>query len=206
MSAEEDGGRALVVYESLFDNTHLVAAAIVRGLRRGGFEAHAVPVTSLAATVPVDVDLLVVGAPTHAFSLSRPTTREDAVRQGADRAAITVGLREWVRRSARPERFGTDRAVAFDTRAAKVRRLPASGAATASRMLRHRGFHMLRKPVGFLVEGTRGPLRDGEVARAERWGRMLAAACRDEGGAHRLGSPAWSPSASTPTRPTSSPT
>ena len=50
--------QALVVYESLFDNIAQVAQAIVRGLQRAGFEAHSVPVTSLASTGPVQVDLL----------------------------------------------------------------------------------------------------------------------------------------------------
>ena len=48
---------ALVVYESLFDNTARVARAIVRGLRAAGFEAHSVPVTSVASTGPVDVEI-----------------------------------------------------------------------------------------------------------------------------------------------------
>ena len=88
---------ALVVYESMFDNTERVAHAIVRGLQRSGFDAHCAPVTSLASTGPVQVDLLLVGAPTHAFSLSRRSTRSDAVRQGAPAEREAVGVREWIR-------------------------------------------------------------------------------------------------------------
>lgn len=167
---------ALVVYESMFDNTERVAHAIVRGLQRSGFDAHCAPVTSLASTGPVQVDLLLVGAPTHAFSLSRRSTRSDAVRQGAPAEREAVGVREWIRQ-VEPRRFGTDLVAVFDTRAAKVRRLPVAAGATAARLLRRRGFRLLRKPVAFLVEGSRGPLARGEEDRAERWGRVIAAAC-----------------------------
>ncbi|WP_435770859.1 flavodoxin family protein [Nocardioides sp. SYSU DS0651] len=175
----ERSSTALVLYESMFDNTAFVADAVARGLGRAGYAVHCLPVSSLAATGPVDVDLIVLGAPTHAFSLSRPQTRADAVRQGAAPDRARIGAREWIA-AVRPESFGTDRVAVFDTRVAKVRRLPLAAGATAGRLLRRRGFRLLRKPVAFLVEDTRGPLVAGELARAERWGQMVGAACRDE--------------------------
>lgn len=171
--------RALVVYESMFDNTAHLAEAVVRGLRSVGFEAHCVPVCSLAATGPSPVDLVVLGAPTHAFSLSRPATRADAVRQGASAERARVGAREWIT-AVGPKSFGTRQVAVFDTRASKVRRLPVAAGVTAARLLRRRGFHLLRKPAAFLVEDGRGPLLDGEVQRAEAWGASIGAACRDE--------------------------
>ena len=170
---------ALVVYESMFDNTTQTAEAVARGLRRAGFAAHAVPVTSLASTGPVDVDLLAVGAPTHGFTLSRRESRAEAVRQGADPDRAGIGLREWIAQAV-PERYGTDRLVVFDTRVGRVRHLPLAAARTAGRLLHRRGFRLLRKPVGFAVDTVRGPLHDGELARAENWGRMVGSACLDE--------------------------
>lgn len=170
---------ALVVYESMFDNTARIAEAVARGLQRAGFEAVAVPVTSLASTGPMDVDLVAVGAPTHTFTLSRATTRAEAVRQGAAVKRATIGLREWIE-GVSPERLGTTRLVVFDTRAVRVRRLPLAAGGTAARLLRKRGFRLLRKPVPFLVEQVRGPLLDGEEGRAERWGQMMGAACRED--------------------------
>lgn len=170
---------ALVVYESLFGNTAEVAQAVTRGLRRAGFATHVVPVTSLASTGPVDVDLLAVGAPTHGFTLSRRESRADAVRKGAEPGRATIGLREWIAQAV-PQRYGTDRVVVFDTRVGKVRHLPLAAARTAARLLHRRGFRLIRRPAGFVVEGMRGPLHDGELARAENWGRMMGAACLDE--------------------------
>ncbi|TNM39681.1 hypothetical protein FHP29_12495 [Nocardioides albidus] len=170
---------ALVVYESLFDNTAQVAHAITRGLRDAGFEAHSVPVTSLASTGPVSVDLLLLGAPTHAFSLSRPASRAGAVRQGAPPDRARIGAREWISHVG-PGRFGTTLAAVFDTRVARVRGWPLAAGTTAGRLLHRRGFRLLRKPAAFLVDGTQGPLLPGEEARAERWGQLIGAACRDE--------------------------
>lgn len=170
---------ALVVYESMFDNTTQTAEAVARGLRRAGFTAHAVPVTSLASTGPVEVDLLAVGAPTHGFTLSRRESRAEAVRKGAAPERVGIGLREWIAQAV-PRRYGTDRVVVFDTRAGRVRHLPLAAARTAARLLHRRGFRLMRKPAGFAVDHVRGPLHDGEIARAEHWGQMMGLACLDE--------------------------
>ena len=66
--------RALVVYESMFGNTEAVARAVADGLA----EMHDVDlreVSQAPIAVIARVDLIVVGGPTHAFSLSRPATR-----------------------------------------------------------------------------------------------------------------------------------
>jgi hypothetical protein len=61
----------------------------------------------------------------------------------------------------------------FDTRTDRVR-LPGSAAGGAARALRRLGLHMIARPTTFRVLGTRGPLRDGELERAEAWGAALA--------------------------------
>jgi hypothetical protein len=125
----------------------------------------------------VAVDLLVVGAPTHAFSLSRPSTREDAVQQGAPAERIRTGVREWLQ-SASP--LGADRtgmAAMFDTRVRKVRHLPKSAGTRGRHVLQRLGFTVLARPEGFVVDDVRGPLIEGEVERAVTWGRDLARLC-----------------------------
>ena len=170
--------RALMVYESMFGNSRMVAAAIADGLRSRGCAAAAVDVTLADPVRALEADLLVVGAPTHAWSLSRVRTRADAVRQGAPATQVAKGLREWIL-ALEPD--GTRPLVAvFDTRVAKVRRLPAAGR-TASRLVRRRGLRVLGQPQGFLVEDVRGPLLTGELERAEGWGRDLSAHLPDGG-------------------------
>lgn len=172
--------RALVAYESMFDNTARIAEAVTWGLRSIGFEAYCVPVCSLAATGPSPVDLVVLGAPTPSFSLSRRSTRADAVRQGAPPERAGAGAREWIA-AVRPESFSTKKIAVFDTRVGRVRRFPFAAGLTAARLLRRRGFEVVGGPAAFLVENTPGPLTDGELDRAEAWGRTIGAAvCSDE--------------------------
>ncbi|MCM4084843.1 flavodoxin family protein [Paractinoplanes hotanensis] len=159
--------KALVVYESMFGNTEAIARAVAAELQ------SALDVTvAEARDIPsaVGVDLLVVGAPTHAFGLSRPGTREDAVRQGSARPA-DLGIREYLDVS--PMLNCT--AAAFDTRVDKPR-LPGSAAHRAHRRLRGLGCRLPITPASFRVSGTRGPLLPGETDRAHEWARRLAAA------------------------------
>jgi len=167
--------RALVVYESMFGNTEQVALAVVEGLSRENLLVEAHDVRDVPADATLDVDLLVVGAPTHAFSLSRPSTRADAVRQGAPNDRAELGLREWLANA--PGRPGLPVAV-FDTRAAKARRLPMTAGRRAAKMAVRRGFRLLTKPAGFAVDDLKGPLEPRELERAERWGETIAGLAR----------------------------
>jgi flavodoxin len=166
--------RALVVFESMFGNTEQIARAVASGLEAAGVRTRVSEVTDAPGDIPPSVGLLVVGAPTHAFSLSRPKTRIDAVRQGADKSKAASGLREWLE-SARPGPDQTFRVAVYDTRVSKVRRLPAAAGPSAARLAKRRGFAKVDRPVAFLVDDLQGPLIDGETDRATSWGRSLAA-------------------------------
>jgi hypothetical protein len=164
--------QALVIFESMFGNTEAIARAVGEGIA-----AHAsvtvLPVTDAPAEVGPGIDLLVLGGPTHAFGLSRPSTREDAVKQGA--APVTAagrGLREWLDevRVAGPIVVAT-----FDTRVPRAH-LPGSAARAALRRLRRRHLTAIAGPASFAVGGTSGPLQDGELERARSWGASLATA------------------------------
>lgn len=164
--------RALVAYESMFGNTERVARAVAAGLRLEGVDATVVNVSSSEPVDLAEIDLLVVGAPTHGFSLSRPVTRHDAVRQGGRAEAESVGMREWLRTI-----DGSDRqmlAATFDTRVTKVRYLPASASRRAARALAEHGHTMVSPPMGFLVQDVSGPLESREVDRAIAWSRRVA--------------------------------
>ena len=165
--------RALVAYESMFGNTERVAGAVAAGLRLEGVDTNVVNVSHPEPVDLAEVDLLVVGAPTHAFSLSRPATRQDAVRQGGREAAECAGLREWLGGLEHTDR--SILAAAFDTRVTKVRYLPACASRRAARELATQGYQMVSTPIGFLVEGVRGPLESREVERAIAWSRRVAA-------------------------------
>lgn len=161
--------RALVVVESVFGNTRRIAEAVADGLAER-MEVRTVDVGEAPDTVGPDVDLLVVGGPTHAFGMTRESTRRSAVEQHGAAAAAATGLREWLEGvTVRP-----GAAAAFDTRADRPR-LPGSAAAGAARRLRSLGREVVVRPESFRVAGTQGPLLDGEVARARSWAVALSA-------------------------------
>lgn len=165
-------GKALVVYESMWGNTEKVARAIADGLG----DSMAVEVCEVGAATQSpssDLALIVVGGPTHAFSLSRPSTREDARRRGADRGGES-GVREWLDRL--PDGPHAQRLATFDTRVTAMRHLPGSAARSAARAARHHGYRRTNDSESFYVADVAGPLVDGELERATAWGRRIAAA------------------------------
>jgi flavodoxin len=160
----------LIVYESMFGNTERIARAIRDGLRRY-VPAETVPVNRAPDAVPADVRLLVGGGPTHAFSMSRLSTRQDAWKQGDVVMPVEVGIREWLG-VLKPPGDARVWTATFDTRIAKVRRLPGSAARSAAKLLRRMGYRLLSTE-SFFVTDTTGPIRDVEIERAQRWGEEL---------------------------------
>jgi Flavodoxin len=161
--------RALVVYESMFGNTQAVAEAVADGVS-SHMSVDVVEVSHAGPVVGSDVELLVVGGPTHAFGMSRPKTRSSAADQATDGLVSTgIGLREWLENF---ECSSTMVAAAFDTRVDKPR-LPGTASHAAERRLRRRGCTIAARATSFLVEGMTGPLLPGEEDRARRWGESL---------------------------------
>jgi len=69
--------RALIAYESLYGNTHIVANHIADGLR-DGYEVTVLPVTEETIEMVNEADLLVVGGPTHIHGMSTNRSRQAA--------------------------------------------------------------------------------------------------------------------------------
>lgn len=159
----------LVVYESMWGNSRQVAEAIAGGL---GPDVPAVDVADAPAVVPGDVTLLVVGGPTHAFSMSRESTRKDAVLKGAEPGHEARGIREWLDDQPPSDHLHV---ATFDTRVAKVRKLPGSAAKSAAKAVKHHHLGRLVATESFYVEDMAGPLLDGELERAAAWSATLAA-------------------------------
>jgi hypothetical protein len=181
MKASERSGvmtmRAVVVYESMYGNTHLVADAIGAGLGTV-FDVGVVPVSQASAAVLDGADLVVVGGPTHAHGMSRAATRKAAV-EAADKPAsglkvepdpLGPGLRDW---------FGSlghyrVKAAAFDTRMHGPAALTGRASKGVARLLRAHGFDVVAGPESFLVT-KQTQLERQETARARAWGATLAA-------------------------------
>lgn len=161
------GTHALVVVESVFGNTRRIAEAIAHGLSAATTEVRLVDVADAPSELG-QVDLVVVGGPTHGFGMTRPSTRRSAARQSGVPAAAT-GLREWL--DTLPG--GTGDMAVFDTRVAPPR-TPGASRGVARRMQRL-GYRLVVQSETFRVMDVEGPLCDGELERARTWGEVLAA-------------------------------
>lgn len=157
----------LVVFESMWGNSRQVAAATAEGL---GEDVRVVNVSEAPVPLPQDVDTLIVGGPTHAFSMSRASTRQEAGAKGADEGTVISGMREWL--EALPARDHL-RVATFDTRVGSVRHLPGSAAKAAAREVRRRHLGQVIATESFYVADTAGPLLGGELDRARAWGTSL---------------------------------
>ena len=61
----------------------------------------------------------------------------------------------------------------FDTRVAKVKRLPGSAAKSAGKEVRRHHLGRLIATQSFYVNDMEGPLVEGELDRAQEWGKQL---------------------------------
>jgi hypothetical protein len=160
--------KALVVYESLWGNTAAIARAIADGIGPG---ARALSTAEASGAVVADADLLVAGSPVLAFSLPTDKMRE-SVRTSPGKAPSPPDLshpsmRSWL--AALPK--GHAVAAAFETR---IWWSPGGATGAILAGLANAGYRTIGKSQRFIVSGTYGPLREGEVERARRWGAELA--------------------------------
>ena len=168
--------RAVVVYESMYGNTRAIAEAIGSGLRPT-YDVSVVTVGQARPEMLDDVELLIVGGPTHVWSMSRARTRQSAAaaaeKPGSGLAlepdAIDIGLREWFELLGR--RSG--RAAAFDTRIDAPPMVTGRASRPIGRRLQRHGYELAARPESFLVT-KRNTLVAGEVERARAWAAGLA--------------------------------
>jgi len=155
--------KAMVVYDSVHGNTEQVAQAVAGAL--GAEEVEARRVTEVEPDQLADLDVLIVGAPTHAFQPS-PKAKEFL-------KSIPRGSLEGVKVAAFDTRISVE-----DTDSAILSfmvKLFGYAAKPIANRLKRRGGELALAPEGFYVEGTEGPLKEGELERAAEWARPLTA-------------------------------
>ncbi len=172
----ESGVRALVVYESMFGNTRVVAEAVAAGIRTR-IPVEMLEVGDAPRILQPDVTLLLVGGPTHAHGMTKPGSRADAGRRAGDRLVSRgIGIREWLRDLEPPAR--PIAAAAFDTRIKGPGLVWGSAAKSAAALLAG-AFTLVCGPESFLVDGPTGPpfdrLLPREVERARAWAADISA-------------------------------
>jgi flavodoxin len=144
--------RALIVYETIHGNTAQVAQAIGDAI-----DGEVLLPDKVSPAGLKEYDLLIVGSPTHG-------------------GWFTEGIRDLLEAS--PALMGVQ-VAAFDTRTASIwnRILPFGYAAPRiAQRLDEKGGSLVAPPEGFVVLGTKGPLRAGELDRAADWAKEIARA------------------------------
>ncbi|MHB1209342.1 MAG: flavodoxin family protein [Acidimicrobiales bacterium] len=177
--------RAVVVYESMFGNTRQIAEAVAEGIGdRLDVEVIRVDLTTdLKART---IDLLVVGAPTHAWGLPRTNTRKGSLEYvrksrgelklelGAD---VLPGVREWMSTLDSLGAFG----AAFDTRFRAPAFLTGRAAKAIAAGLERHSLSLVAPPESFIVD-RQHHLIVGELERARKWGTYLKNQTLDRSG------------------------
>ena len=161
--------KAVVVYESHWGNTAAIAQAIADGI---GEDALVLSTDEASGPALADVDLLVAGAPVVAFHLPSEKMRESIAAYTSKAPAppdlAHPMLSTWL--DTLPPGHG--RGAAFETH---LRWAPGGATGAIERGLKRAGYRMATRAGRFLVQGSFGPLRDGELERARRWGTELRA-------------------------------
>ena len=154
--------KTLVVYDSVFGNTEKVAQAIGAALAPQA-EVNVLRVGDVRPEHLAGLDMLLVGSPTRAFS-------------------ATPAMKSWLRRLA-PHSLKGVKVAAFDTRS-DVKEVGSAiltffvsifGYAAepmAARLVKKGGVQAMPAG-GFFVQGTEGPLKEGELERAAAWARQI---------------------------------
>jgi len=144
--------KTLIVYDSLYGNTGKVADAIGTAI---GEDVHVVHANQVDSHSLGELDLLIVGSPTHG---SMPSEAIQAFLSTMDAPGKQ-----------------TARALAFDTRLTWKFLDKFGGAADKiADALKVKGWQLALPPEGFLVgELRRGPLKYGELERAASWAKQL---------------------------------
>jgi hypothetical protein len=175
VEAKQKGGamEALVVYESLFGNTARIGEGICRGLIEQGIHAKAVGVDTADRAGIADVELLVVGGPTHAHGMSRAQTRNTAAtdkHNTFEKPTLGPGLKAWLEEL--PPGQGR-MAAAFDTRIGAPVFLTGSAAKGIGHRLEAHGYRLAVGPESFIVT-KENTLVEGEEKRTRAWASTLA--------------------------------
>lgn len=186
--------KSVVVFESMYGNTHAIAEQIAAGLGSIGSVVLG-NTTQVAASSAAAADLVVVGGPTHVHGMSSSTSRRAAADAATkdpdvdldpsfDAEGLSVGLRDWF--ADMPEGRGRVGA-AFDTRIDKPALLTGSAAKGIAKRLKRHHLDAIADPESFLVGDMAGPLLPGEAERARQWGKELGRQLQTRSGSTRTG-------------------
>jgi menaquinone-dependent protoporphyrinogen IX oxidase len=151
--------KGIVIYDSSFGNTRAIAEAISETLKESGKESDILHVKKVKKLSPKDYDFLVLGSPTRFGTMS--FTFKGFLNK--------LTGEEWTNKPF----------AAFDTELIEnIERKEGSAAEKIAEKLKAEQMTQML-PVLKAVSGMKGPLQEGEIARAKDWAKELAAKLRN---------------------------
>ena len=140
--------KALIVFDSNFGNTKIIAEAMAKEL---GNNTKVISVTDFKDSELEGIELLVVGSPIIGWKPSE--------RMGKFLASLSRDQLKGIK------------VATFDTRVKLF--IHGDAAKKIARRLKGVGAEIIVKPQAFFVKGKEGPLIDGEVEKALEWAKIL---------------------------------
>jgi len=154
--------KILIIYDSVFGNTKQIAQAIGNTFSSEK-NIKTIHINDVKPEYLIGLDLLIVGSPTRSF---RPT---EVIKRFLNKLSSNS--------------LNGISVAAFDTRFSlnhvepKILRFMVKIGGYAARpitkKLLKKGGEFLQSPEGFIVTGVEGPLKIGELERAENWARLI---------------------------------
>ena len=148
-------GKYIVVYESKYGNTRLVAETIIEGIKEvSGTETALKELKEVDLSQLADFDIILIGSPNHIGS-------------------ATKGIRKFIDNLGKLNLEGKQAAV-FDTYMGKdyekaVKKMEKQISQKAP------GLKIATPGLSILVKGMKGPIADGELAKCRGFGVRIAA-------------------------------
>lgn len=154
--------KALIVYDSFFGNTERIAKAIANSIK-SRYEVNVIHISQFNIESLKGIDLLIVGSPTRVFEPTKNIARTLRKLNSKEFSGLTTAVFD--------TRMDIEKTDIKILKFLEKRRGYALD--TMIKILRKRGFNIHHKPEGFIVENSEGPLRPGELEKAEVWASKL---------------------------------
>jgi flavorubredoxin len=149
MSESKRTEHAIVIVDSKFGNTGEIAKSLAGGLQKAGLNVDCLNIRDVKVELLPDYDLIAVGAPTQAFTASKP-------------------MKDFLLKLENVQTLKGKRGFAFDTKFAS--RLSGSASKYIEAKLSKLGVEIVRQRQSAIVKKSEGPLEEGEPEAFERIG------------------------------------
>ena len=150
--------KALIVYDSVYGHTEKIAQAIGKGLTNK-YEYSVVKGNNVGKNQLEELNLLIIDTPTHG-------------------GRWTEVIRDFLKEISGMKLEGV-KVAAFDTRTESkgitggIEKIFGRAAPRLAEEMKKQGRNVIIESEGFVVKGRKGPLKEGELERAEKWAKQI---------------------------------